>query len=137
METAEELHLLLNKEGRLEGLSYSDISIDLIFSKLTKSISEGMSYIKENAPSKGTSSSWIHEELFICDDILMESSVGSYFSTIKNTNIGADKMINSMQKTVQLEEKLIAMEAIRTQFEDAIENGNMAFIVNYLRNSTY
>ena len=118
-------------------MSYSDISIDLIFSKLTKSISEGMSYIKENAPSKGASSSWIHEELFICDDILMESSIGSYFSTIKNTDIGADKMINSMQKTVQLEEKLIAMEAIRTQFEDAIENGNMAFIVNYLRNSTY
>ncbi len=91
LETARQLHYLLDRKGQLDGLIDTKKALPLIFSdQLTDSISNGLSYFKENMLINDASSSWIEEGLFICEDALMKSSIDSYFSKNKNLKTDAD-----------------------------------------------
>ncbi len=133
IETANQLSLLLKKEGQLNNLIDPQKDLHLIFSLMTKSISEGMSYLKEKAPS---SSSWINndQDLLFCEDILMKSSSDSYFSTNKFTDFNADKIINNRQALIISKKEIIESEELdENLFNDALENGNIdAFLASYL-----
>jgi len=140
LETSRQLRYLLERKGQLDGLMIdTKKALDLIFFyELTKSISDGLIYFKENALINDASSSWIEEGLFICDDTSMNSSLDSYFWITKNFKTAdADSIINDGQKFIQLKEKMNSMKRIEAQLDDALANGNIAPIANYLRNSTH